>query len=364
MHLPDFFSDSYEEARKRFVAATSAMGWTLQKHLVTPTSPEGGALTIDVAISDVASKKRLVITSGLHGVEGFMGSAIQLALLSALQSGEIKLPQGCGLVLVHALNPYGFAWQRRTDHQNIDLNRNFLLEGQTYKGAPDGYAEIDAILNPSSPPGLLDPFITRLLLKVPRLGWNGIRGIIASGQYQNPHGLFFGGSDESEIKGIVAKQLPSWIPPETSAALWLDLHSGLGRRGQCMLLAADDEAKLRKNPLAAFFDWNQLVWPDKSGGTYQARGTLAGWASHQQKAFQFLFLVAEFGTLGSLRVLSALRNENRAHQLFRAGHPALRKAKTSLQEAFAPKAIAWRNKVISDSLKVFQQAVQNLDASS
>jgi hypothetical protein len=29
------------------------------------------------------------------------------------------------VVLVHALNPYGFAWLRRVNENNVDLNRNF-----------------------------------------------------------------------------------------------------------------------------------------------------------------------------------------------------------------------------------------------
>jgi hypothetical protein len=30
-----------------------------------------------------------------------------------------------GLVLIHALNAFGFAWLRRVNEENVDLNRNF-----------------------------------------------------------------------------------------------------------------------------------------------------------------------------------------------------------------------------------------------
>ena len=32
---------------------------------------------------------------------------------------------GVAVLYVHALNPYGFSWWRRTTHENVDLNRNF-----------------------------------------------------------------------------------------------------------------------------------------------------------------------------------------------------------------------------------------------
>ena len=55
-------------------------------------------------------------------------------------------------VLLHALNPYGFAWLRRVNEHNVDLNRNFLLPGEAYRGSPAGYAALDPLLNPKSPP--------------------------------------------------------------------------------------------------------------------------------------------------------------------------------------------------------------------
>ena len=30
------------------------------------------------------------------------------------------------IVLLHASNPYGFAWGRRVNEDNVDLNRNFV----------------------------------------------------------------------------------------------------------------------------------------------------------------------------------------------------------------------------------------------
>ena len=40
--------------------------------------------------------------------------------------GPSTLPKDVGVVLVHGLNPYGFAHFTRTTENNVDLNRNFI----------------------------------------------------------------------------------------------------------------------------------------------------------------------------------------------------------------------------------------------
>ena len=76
-------------------------------------------MTIDVASSATEDADNvLVISSGLHGVEGFFGSAVQTMVLERWASSASP-PVRC--VLLHALNPYGFAWIRRPDENNEDL---------------------------------------------------------------------------------------------------------------------------------------------------------------------------------------------------------------------------------------------------
>ena len=59
------------------------------------------------------------------GVEGFAGSAIQIQFLKERIGGP-ELPRSFGVLLIHALNPYGFAHLRRANECNVDLNRNFV----------------------------------------------------------------------------------------------------------------------------------------------------------------------------------------------------------------------------------------------
>lgn len=60
----------------------------------------------------------------LRGVEGYCGSAAQLDWLAERGCERLKSDQA--MLLIHALNPYGFAWDRPVTEEGCDLNRNFL----------------------------------------------------------------------------------------------------------------------------------------------------------------------------------------------------------------------------------------------
>ena len=73
--------------------------------------------------------------AGTHGVEGHCGSGAQVAWLQ--QGGPARLPPRTGALLIHAINPHGFAWGRRVNEDNIDLNRNFVDHSQPHPANAD-----------------------------------------------------------------------------------------------------------------------------------------------------------------------------------------------------------------------------------
>ena len=110
-----------------------------------------------------------MLSAGLHGVEGFFGSAVQIATLRSGLFREWKR-SSIGILLIHALNPHGFAWVRRGDEANIDPNRNFLLPGQDYAGCSASYRKLNELLNPRTPPAQMDWFGPRMLSALLSLG--------------------------------------------------------------------------------------------------------------------------------------------------------------------------------------------------
>ena len=71
----------------------------------------------------------------------------------------------------------------------------------------------------------------------------------------------------------------------------------------------------------------------------------------------YRYLGAEFGTYPIIRVLGALRAENRAHHYSGPGQPAYEPAKRELLECFCPRSVSWREKVIEQGMRLIRTAV-------
>lgn len=123
--VPDYFSDDYFQAREKFLGASSSAGARIDHYENPHKGPDGKPLFSDVARFGSDDASRVFFTnSGIHGPEGFAGSAAQV---SWIDSGQWKdLPGNVAVVHIHASNPYGFAWGCRENEDFVDCNRNFL----------------------------------------------------------------------------------------------------------------------------------------------------------------------------------------------------------------------------------------------
>lgn len=301
------FSSDYTTARSRFRELAIARLSHLEAYPINHKAPNGEELIIDVAkLGDLHARKAVIVSSGLHGVEGFFGSAVQCTLLENLDS----YPQGTTLILLHALNPYGFAWRRRCNEDNIDLNRNFLLPGEAYIGSPKEYSDLNSLINPTSPPSRFDAFIFKAIAFILRHGMTSIKNTLPVGQYDFPQGLFFGGNSPAQTHQILAANLPRWVGNATEV-LHIDLHTGLGRKGTYKLLVDAPESE-RFQWLAANFG-NNVESITASGTAYTIRGGFGTWCKAKFPECNYNFLTAEFGTYSMIQVIAALRAENRVH---------------------------------------------------
>lgn len=352
----DLFSPDYNVAAERFREAAASAGARLERHPVQEDGTEP-TLTIDVAtIGATVPRRTILVSSGLHGVEGFFGSAIQLGWLSCL-AADLPVPEGTRVVLVHAVNPYGFAHRRRVNEDNVDLNRNFLNPPRRYEGSPAGYAALDPLLNPASPPSRLEPFRLKALWYVRRFGMPALKAAVAGGQYQFPRGLFFGGHVPSTSTRLIRGRLPHWAG-DAPRVIHLDLHTGLGAFAQHRLLLQESADSPEVEWYRETFG-HETVEPSADGDStaYDASGTLGGWARSSLGSARYRFVTAEFGTYPIVRVLGALRAENRAHHFARPGSPAVERAKTELMECFCPASERWRTQVVEQGLTIIERAI-------
>ena len=344
------FHSTYEDARAAFRRMSRDAGGTLHAWEIVP--PEGGAdegLTIDAAVFG-SGPKALILTSGLHGVEGFAGSAVQLDLIKR------GLPSDIRVVIVHALNPFGMAKIRRVNENNVDLNRNFLADGEAYAGSSEGYQRLDHLLNPEQPAGGTDFMLIRTLFQILRHGYNSLKTAVVGGQYDFPKGLFFGGSKLEKSPETLIKQLPGLLEG-AEQIVHIDFHTGLGKSGTYALLVDTDAGSAQHIRFREAYGERIQPWDADHGVAYKIRGGLP-------EAMVRLFgnttdvITCEFGTLPSLKVLQALRTENQATHW--GGDVA--GAKTMLLGAFRPASSRWESDIITGGARVVNQAIDQLRA--
>ena len=350
MNLERLFSSDYESARSRFRDAATAVAAALHTIAVPGSAPNGTPLFIDIAWLGAAHPRRVFLhTCGLHGVEAYTGSAVQLALL---ESAPVPGTEDA-LVLVHVLNPYGMAWLRRTNENNVDLNRNFLMNGERWEGVPALYRLLDPLLNPQSPP-VHDGFRVRAPALAMKLGFQRVKHAIAEGQYEYDRGLFFGGRELQAGPRLFS----AWLKQHVSCADYvfaLDLHTGLGRRGTDTLLSAPADLASARPALNAALE-RELTDPTGPSVAYTVRGGYGAALRHLLPASRIDFALQEIGTYPPLTVLHALREENRWH--FYGDGSIVHPAKLRLREVLCPQAVDWRRRAVTRGLTLARAAAR------
>ena len=348
----------YVTSRRHVLAAAEDRGATFTRSVHPLAGPAGEELTTDVArIGPPPGEARAVIlaTSGTHGVEGHAGTGLQLLMLADDRLGT--LPADVALVVVHALNPYGMAWSRRVDHENIDVNRNFVdFDGPLPVNAR--YGEIDPVMNPTGPD--LDPNDVAWQQEVwdfiGRVG--AMEGFVAlsGGQYVKPSGMQYGGNGSSWSRRTIES---IWVEHVAGAelAIDLDIHTGLGPPKVLTLFQtadADEPAGL----LAA--EWFPSVARyDRTVTDDHPQSGLLGPGLHPLTPDGTLgtTLTVEFGTCKEAVVLGAMRADNWLHQ---HGDPTSVLGETiraMTRDAFFVADDDWRRAVADDGMRVFHQAL-------
>jgi hypothetical protein len=254
---------------------------------------------------------------------------------------------------VHVLNPFGMAWLRRTNENNVDLNRNFLLDGEAFEGAPELYRRLDPLLNPPSKPGS-DGFRVRAPAFAVRHGFQRVKQAVAEGQYEFPRGLFYGGAALQEGPRLYCDWLREHVG-DADYVFALDLHTGLGRRGTDTVIAEIEAAATAPTALGPALG-RALVDPHQPSVAYTVRGSLGSALPKVLTRSRIDFVLQEIGTYPPLAVLHALREENRWH--FYGNGSLKHPAKERLRETLCPAARDWRVKAVNRGVSLARAAAR------
>lgn len=355
----DWWPADYFASRERFVELARAAGARTHSHAVEARGPGGEPLSVDTAVLGPERPEHLIVlTSGVHGVEGFLGAAVQVRALQTLAREGV--PDRVGIALVHAVNPWGFAHLRRVDENNVDVNRNFIDPTRPRPAPSPGYASLDPLINPRGAPEIFGElrFWRRAVGLIAReRGIAPLAKAIAEGQDRFPEGLFFGGVDVGASCGLLQRLLLG-LSADAGRVTHLDLHSGLGRPAVATLITGTNIGPPERRVARLRAHYGQPVTLDDApGNPYDARGTLARWYRRALGEKPFLYLCVEVGTVNPLRVLSALRRENQAHHRTAAGSAPYVETKRALLAVFSPRSRRWREKSVAEGLHTFARTL-------
>lgn len=360
----DLFADSYATARARFAVLAKRAGAVRGTYEHPLPGPDGERLATDTAwIGAPDARRVLVLQSGLHGVEGFAGSAMQCDALANMAA--TPLPAGVAVLLVHAINPWGFAWLRRGNEDGIDLNRNFIdFDAPLPVNAL--YDELAEALVPAQTDArTLAAADARLMAARERLGPAAFEAAVSRGQFRHPHGLYYGGIAPSWSRRMVLEIAASHALRDRDRVLHIDLHTGIGPYGYGELIC-DHPPGTRGVAVARQTFGPSVTEPYLGNSVSGVKDGLVDSWWQRELGERLCFVTLECGTDHFTRMLAVLRDE---HALHAAGpldwHDArTQQVKRALREHFCPPRRDWRELVLFRARQVLAQARDGLAADS
>jgi hypothetical protein len=361
----NFFGETYPEARAKFQLAIAQTGGQLTSY-VHPgaVGPDGGSLAIDVACyGAVDAPKAFLILSGTHGGEGYTGSAAQIALV---RSGALDdLPRDTRVVLVHAINPYGFAHWTRTTENNVDLNRNFLdFAGRLPNNA--AYLELHDALCPSQWTAASRAATQREIdAWIASHGQQAWMQSIMMGQYDDPTGLNYGGRapewSHRTLRAAVATHLPS-----VRKLAFIDWHTGLGQPGQPFFLCFNQYRDPNWERACAWWGRDRIETSDGYNGAQRPsyNGLIFYGAQRFVAPAELTGAVIEFGTLPVNEAFDQLRVDRwlKFGDTRKDDPAALAALRRGVRDAFTPPDPAWRRGVVAHAVAIQLQGLAGLAA--
>jgi hypothetical protein len=340
-----YFPPDYRAGRHAFVAACEHAGVDVVSRVHPDVKGrDGKPLFLDTAvIGPRDAKKVLLLISATHGVEGYFGSGVQTGLLH--EGLAERAPKDTKIVLLHALNPYGFSWDRRVNEDNADINRNCIDFADPPKNEP--YDKLASWISPKDiSAAALRAANAKLLEFLKVHGAFALQEAISKGQYKYPDGVYYGGAREAwsikMLKDVFVETLS-----KVREMIVIDFHTGLGELGAGEMITEDLPGSAPYKRAKAM--WGSRVASSEAGESVSAplSGTIDKAVATWMKGVELTFAALEVGTRDTRTVFNALRKDNWLHCFARDRHQHKDAAaiRLELRDAFYPDTAEWKRTV-------------------
>ena len=357
----DYFFNTYEDVRKNLTARVDKLregGATVNVSEYAVNEADG--LFIDNIYLPAAkeNKNLIILTTGVHGMEGYIGSVMLDVFFEEIYTTLNK--DTTGILVVANVNPYGMKYKRRYNENNVDLNRNFIIDWNNFDLASNkDYPEVKSFLQPEGKIGNAlwheVAFYGSLAKEAISKGASKVSDALLTGQYEYPQGVYYGGNGDEISTKYLKSVFTECIDGEYQNLVHIDIHSGYGPRYNMVIFNSVYETMTEAQTKEAF-QYDYVISHD-SESFYATTGDTTDYfyrLAESKKTNKELFSTCfEFGTIGDSFIDSILSlkytvDENRNHWYPSDNATATAVVKENYNELFYPTETKWREKTVND----------------
>tara|TARA_R100000657_G_C4683144_1_gene134012 strand:+ start:743 stop:1831 length:1089 start_codon:yes stop_codon:yes gene_type:complete len=360
------FPRSYSEARNRFLDLCQKRYIEVKTLAHADYGSSIAGLETDLVVLEGSSpKSTILVVSGTHGPESIVGSACQMDFIHSL--GSRKMPSDLRIVILHVLNAYGAANCSRWTEEIVDLNRNFVdfsgsVEELNQKNPR--YHEVHAILDGVSTRADAVEFVSAGKSELDiSFGLKEAMRVLFQGQYSMPAGVSYGGSLATVSRRLFEDVVRTYCADLSSLAV-IDIHSGLGRFGEGLLLSLTSSPEQKQRLQDSYADQVVLVNDESFGLPYKVTGDLSCEGVQRIAPDCLLSSIAlEYGTFDEEALLEAVLTDYYLRNVAEDADSGCNlEAKERIMDFFNPRSVEWQESVLSRWNWVLDRTYRSLGA--
>ena len=333
---------------------------TLQAETYTHAIDESDGLYIDTFYLPATKEHTnlVVLTTGVHGMEGYIGS-VMLDVFFTDVYPQLNT-DNTGILVVANVNPYGMKYMRRYNENNVDLNRNFILDWENFDLTTNkDYPKVDTFLGPTGKIGNALWHEAGFYLSLGKTaiteGADTVSDALLGGQYEYPQGVYYGGNGDEASTVYLKEVFANCLDGSYENLVHIDIHSGYGPRYNMVIFNSVYETMNEAQSREAFGYDYVIAYDSESfyattGDTTDYFYRLADSVGTDKELYSTCF---ELGTIGdsffdSILSLKYTVDENRNHWYPTDNATSAEIVRENYYELFYPTETAWREKTVED----------------
>jgi polar amino acid transport system ATP-binding protein len=258
----EWFSHTVPEAHETFVATATAAGLAVEAVEHPLAGPDGETLHSAVTTFGPDDARNVVLClSGIHGIEGYFGSAIQCDALADAAT-LLRLPPATKIVFVHLVNPWGTAWSSRENEDNVEL-----LRGNYYchhdKPANPVFVDFVETMDYRSVRSVEEFLATRNRVGdvLTRHPVEELMAALVDGQDTHPDAITYTGAGPTWSKHLIDRVLRERATAAERVVVF-DLHTAVGPPGDTVVFTGHRPETAKGRLVHDWFAGDLWPWPE------------------------------------------------------------------------------------------------------